>query len=718
MVKKSKYAVIDILISLSVLIIFTNISLIKNYEIIKNDYSPWVYAYGHHNTGNFWVTIWNTMEEGNVDQQPYPDRYYGVWPAGSGDEYLYHSQIWIAWKDSVGNIYVISSYAIGSEKEWVPIDYAENHMWMSNENGWPPDPSIETVSDLDGITKCNDSGATENGPIGLELVRHSYQWGVPGHYDWIVYHYYLKNVSRHTLDKLYIAWFYDCDVGGSIDYIDDLVGYEGNDNTDEWTNPTEPGEPWTNKTPDGIPDEYDAVNYEPPETRGTSYMYDSNHDYEGYIAVRPFGYFGDWPDGEFIKPSSHHIIEPNEDCISNDIGKYQLMTDINVYEETESPYDWEMLPAIGPLKPLNDNETIDFYTVCCMGDGLLDLRRNLDQVLADWLGNDRVPGTDDDWIIEISPNAPRLVLIPGDSKICVHWSREYASGKNLENEPDPHSGIVDFDGYILWRSAVGFDKGWVAVAWWDKYTSDTEHCYKPFGWRNTSNPDLNKEERIPDGLDDKTHSPSLTEPDLRFAKQFTYEYDLLPQLDETLYYHFDDDGAYPENDPYWTDYRLKNGFRYYYAMSSYDFGSDRSGEHIFKEPIISGRIENQTSSVPEPGSSQDLSKVWVVPNPYIGSADWELWSPSLVRENKIAFMNLPGECTIDIYTLAGEWVDRIEYNDEKYGAAYWDLSNYSRSGRPGLRIASGVYIFRVSTPSGGEYIGKFAIILGSDEKAD
>jgi hypothetical protein len=664
------------------------------------------------------------MEEGNVDRQFYPDRYYGIWPAGSGIEYLYHSQIWIEWKDSVGNVYVISSYAVGAEKEWVPIDYAENHMWMSNEDGWPPDPNIVTISDLDGLTKCNDSGATEKGRIGLELVRHSYQWSAPGHYDWIVYHYYLENLSGHTLDKLYVGWLYDCDVGGSLDYIDDLVGYEGNDNTDEWTNPTEPGEPWTDRTPDGIPDEYDAVNYKPPATRGASYMYDNfnqenNSYYKGYIAARPFGYFGEWSDGEFITPSSHHILEPNIDC-SCDIYKYGFISDVGVYKETDNPYDWIMLPAIGPLKPLNDRETIDFFTVCCMGDGLLDLRRNFDQVLADWLGDDGVPGTDDDWIITIPPQSPKLVLIAGDAKITIHWSREYQPGKNLEDEVDPQTSVVDFDGYILWRSAIGFDTGWVAVAWWDKYTSDNIHCWKPFGWRNTSNFNINKNERVPDGLNDKTNTPSATEPDLRFAKQFTYECDLSPQLNDTSYYHFDDDGTYPENDPHWTDGKLKNGFRYYYAMTSYDFGSDRSEEHIYKEPLISSRVKNQTSAVPESGIAQGLSKVWVVPNPYIGSADWELWSPSIVRENKIAFVNLPGKCTIDIYTLSGEWVDRIEYNDEKCGTAYWDLSNYSKTGRPGgrpgLKISSGVYIFRVTTPDGKELVDKFAIILGSDER--
>jgi len=716
---KHKGAILGIVIPLSILLLFIGASLVKNNEIPNNTFSPFTYSYGHHDIGNYWVSVWNTCEEGFVDKR-WPDRYLGVWPAGSGDEYLYHSSIWVGWQDSNGNVYVISQYYVGREQEWTPIEEAENKMWMSDDEGWPPKPEIKTVSDLDGWTKCDDSKAIENGAIGLEIERHSYSWGVPGHYEWIVYHYTLKNTGKHgDLNKLYIAWPCDFDIGGSLDYIDDLARYEGNDTTDEWTNPTLPGQPWTEKTPDGIPDEYDAVNYDPPQQRGTSYMFDSEPaNYYGFLGERPFGYIGKYPDGKFIIPSSQHSWDINTDP-ANDIYKYAYMIDVGVYEEITNPYDWRVCPAIGPLDLLKTNESIDFYVVNCIGKGILELRQNLDQVLADWLGADKKPGTDDDWLVAAPPQSPKLALIAGDKLVTIHWSREYEPGKNLEDEEDPQSGFVDFDGYILYRSPVGFDTGWVAVAWWDKKTTDTDHCFKPFGWRNTSNPNNpanDKEERIPDGLNDKTKTPSSTEPDLRLAKQFTYENDLAPQLDETTYYHFEDKGEYPENDPAWTEHKIKNGFRYFYSIVAYDFGSDRHEEDIYVEPVVGGKVKNQTSTVPTTGKSSDLKNVWVVPNPYIGSANWELWSPSLVRENKIAFMNLPGECTIDIYTLAGEWVDRIEYNDDKYGAAYWDLSNYSRSGRPGLKISSGVYIYRISTPDGQELVDKFAIILGSDEE--
>ena len=717
---KYKGLVLATIVPLSILLVFTaaTFNMKTGLEGI-NTYAPWSVSKGHHDAGLFWMTIWNCMEEANVQDDD--ANYHGEWPGGSGNDYHFHSTIWVGWQDEGGNVYVISSYTWDANVEWIPIEDAASHMWMSDQEGWPD--YIEVVSDLDGWTYCDDSGAEEAGPIGLECERHSYQWGVPDHDDWIIYHYTLKNVSGKTLDKLYIGWPYDCDVGGSLDYIDDLVGYEGNDNTDEWTNPTNPGEVWSVHSPDGIPDEYDAVNYDTPQPRSTSYMFDSDGNFPGYTGIRPFGYLGTYPDGEFVFASSQHSWDIMNDP-QNDVYKYGYLIDTGVYEEIDTPYDWRMCPAFGPLDALHDGESIDFYLGHCMGAdfsdpsrSILELRRNLDQMLADWLGGDGIPGTDDDWVVAGAPPSPKLILVPGDSKVDIHWSREYEPGKNLEQEPDSSTGVVDFDGYILWRSAIGFDTGWVAVAWWDKYTSDQTNCWRPWGWRNKSGPE-DRQERVPDGIVDGSDPPreSTTEPDLRMAKQYTYENDLLPQLDEGPYYYFIDDGTYPENDPEWTDNRLKNGFRYFYSVVPYDFGSYR--DELVIEPVMGGKVANQASAVPAPEVASDLSNVKVVPNPYIGSCDWEGWAPSLVREQKIAFINLPAKCTIDIYTLSGEWVDRIDYADKVYGVAYWGLSNFSKTGRPGLAIASGVYIYRVSTPDGEEKIGKFAIIVGSDEEAE
>ncbi len=103
-----------------------------------------------------------------------------------------------------------------------------------------------------------------------------------------------------------------------------------------------------------------------------------------------------------------------------------------------------------------------------------------------------------------------------------------------------------------------------------------------------------------------------------------------------------------------------------------------------------------------------LDRIAVVPNPYIVAAEWEPKQVLLTapRERRLEFINLPMECTIRIYTLAGELVDTIQHKSSvTNGAETWDLLSKDNIG-----VAYGVYIYHVEAPGIGEKIGKFAII--------
>ena len=76
---------------------------------------------------------------------------------------------------------------------------------------------------------------------------------------------------------------------------------------------------------------------------------------------------------------------------------------------------------------------------------------------------------------------------------------------------------------------------------------------------------------------------------------------------------------------------------------------------------------------------------------------------------KIAFINLPSECTIRIYTLAGDLVKVIEHkavseDEDKGGMEFWNLLNMHDQ-----IVASGVYIFHVESKVGSQ-VGKFATL--------
>ena len=100
-------------------------------------------------------------------------------------------------------------------------------------------------------------------------------------------------------------------------------------------------------------------------------------------------------------------------------------------------------------------------------------------------------------------------------------------------------------------------------------------------------------------------------------------------------------------------------------------------------------------------ASRDLSRIRVVPNPYIVSSPLDLSPVS----KQIHFNHLPPVATIRIYTVAGHLVDVLEH-DNATGTALWDIRS-----RFNQKIASGYYIYHVTdTETGKTHMGKFAVI--------
>ncbi len=103
-----------------------------------------------------------------------------------------------------------------------------------------------------------------------------------------------------------------------------------------------------------------------------------------------------------------------------------------------------------------------------------------------------------------------------------------------------------------------------------------------------------------------------------------------------------------------------------------------------------------------------LSKINVVPNPYLGAAAWERrnLNASGRGERKIDFIHLPAECTIRIYTITGALIKTLtKSSDFLDGSLSWNLVT-----EDGMDAAYGVYLYHVDAPGIGEHIGKFALI--------
>ncbi|NIW43694.1 MAG: hypothetical protein GWN14_02525, partial [candidate division Zixibacteria bacterium] len=61
----------------------------------------------------------------------------------------------------------------------------------------------------------------------------------------------------------------------------------------------------------------------------------------------------------------------------------------------------------------------------------------------------------------------------------------------------------------------------------------------------------------------------------------------------------------------------------------------------------------------------------VVPNPYNLGSDKNVRWPG--QQDRLGFLDIPGQCTIEIYTELGELVQEIDHTDGS-GDAYWNLT--------------------------------------------
>jgi hypothetical protein len=170
---------------------------------------------------------------------------------------------------------------------------------------------------------------------------------------------------------------------------------------------------------------------------------------------------------------------------------------------------------------------------------------------------------------------------------------------------------------------------------------------------------------------------------------------------------------------------LRDGFRYFCAVTSYDTGTPEI------ESLESGITQNKTLAIPAPAPDEVAtagSKITVFPNPYRVEARWD--QGRLVRDHYLWFANLPSRCTINIYTLSGDLVFNTEFDGATYhgqsargvynpqsdadvapptlsGSMFaWDLIT-----RNGQAVATGLYLYSITDKSNGKRtIGKFLII--------
>ena len=164
------------------------------------------------------------------------------------------------------------------------------------------------------------------------------------------------------------------------------------------------------------------------------------------------------------------------------------------------------------------------------------------------------------------------------------------------------------------------------------------------------------------------------------------------------------------------DKTAERGKAYFYYVAAFDDGvgniADVSGK---KESLESGMYLNmaRTKSASLTRSAGTLPTARVVPNPYNYAAQ-SLQFPG--EPDKIMFLDIPGFCTIKIYSESLDLVQVIEHTNGS-GDQSWGLTPYEHTTTiTGQRIVSGIYIAHIQensengTPTGNSINLKFIVI--------
>jgi len=149
----------------------------------------------------------------------------------------------------------------------------------------------------------------------------------------------------------------------------------------------------------------------------------------------------------------------------------------------------------------------------------------------------------------------------------------------------------------------------------------------------------------------------------------------------------------------YNDFTAKRGFDYYYYIVSYDDGSNANGVILYSSLFYTKT--NKPASLQRP-AVDDLNQIRVVPNPYNVRAVPLQYGKG--APDRIMFLNLPGECTIRIYTERGDLIKTIEHTNGS-GDEAWNLVTKYRQ-----VVVSGIYLAHIETPDGRSTYRKFIVI--------
>ena len=155
----------------------------------------------------------------------------------------------------------------------------------------------------------------------------------------------------------------------------------------------------------------------------------------------------------------------------------------------------------------------------------------------------------------------------------------------------------------------------------------------------------------------------------------------------------------------WDDTNAERGENYYYFIQAVGDASENSGAAQTPAGALKSNQHWTQTFLPAslkraPGAT--LADVRVVPNPFHIGASTDI---RFSERDKLGFLDVPGNCTIKIFTQLGELVETIEHTDGS-GDEYWDQTTSSRQ-----VVASGLYIAHITDNESGETAERKFVII-------
>ena len=665
------------------------------------------------NVGNIGITVTNfgTYGHGFVFWPEQPSCEY---PLGSGIEHLFDGGLYVGgFIRGVGGPFVTTGAvdAASVSARGGGFEFTNSAGSLVKERSSLFDSrffSPSAISHQDFLMDFSDTSTfflngepiIDHDPLGIAVHQETYAWNFPFANFFVIFNYWIKNVTNRNIDSVFVGLWTDAVVrntnitgrpSGSAFYNKGGDGY--NDSIKIAYEFDAAGDL-------GFSDSYLGVLYCGSEPRLPNYYYQ-------------VGTYDSLPSVNFVTWQFRNTDDPDFFAPQDDFSRYKKMKgffngdqsggvrwkDGITPEQIKVPSNRSIMITNGDFPSIAPGDSINvvFAIVCAKKFGpdpanldtdeqKTNLYANADWALRAYHGEDKNrngildPGEDLDadgkitrYILPAPPVVPKVKVIPKDREVEIYWD------KRAEGSVDPISGKRDFEGYKIYRTQAGFDlteggqdilNSLVVLAQFDSAANGVS-------------------------FDTGFEFVTLTEP-VTFPGdtiQYYYKYVLA---------------------------NLLNGWQYLFAVSAFDEGDPENNLDFLESSPLSNfeRILPGTPATENP----DI-QIGVYPNPYYGNA---IWDGSSERLRKIYFYNLPSDCEITIYTLAGDIVKTIQHSaisnssevrwfetyapdgKQKFagGEHAWDLLTDNEQA-----IATGLYLFTVKNNSSGEIkTGKFLVV--------